>query len=303
MPRFRWRTCKNPKSRRVDIVEDLVEGNEENEIYIGLKRPSITDLFQYVDGGLTDTSFFSIRTEFPWQENQPDNGFLVDGVEFCVSWDFVTFIDNANVDLISSIGWADVNCTEQRPVLCSRVCEDKSTEQMLQNDTSSACVGDFELFFVQDTLVTFDEAQEICKSNEGTLPRIEDLSEFSAIESFIEEEGVGNVSFFIGLKRLSLRDPLVFDYVDGNNENKSFFETPKESPWGSNQPSSNQRQTPQCVVWNVQTNKWNDVGCFEPRKALCRRDFCVSETETRRPTTTPTLNKPSTSPSSSPTKP
>ena len=125
-------------------------------------------------------------------------------------------------------------------------------------DEVAECFGDAQFTFVE-AFVVFDTALSQCRSRSATLARISNAAEHAFVVDFFNRSGVtsdvwiGNYDWRVlyvkpnNLLTLGVFDPddsgilnpERFQFVDGNIEERNFFLTFSQFPWGSNQPNNN----------------------------------------------------------------
>lgn len=149
------------------------------------------------------------------------------------------------------------------------------------------------IFVNQQSTVDFSEALEVCKDLDSTLARISSLDEFKKADDFLNTLNLTDGFVWIGLRRESddsfpvgtnLDDPTNFEFVDGVNENRSFYSSKGVFPWDDGNPNnSNGNQA--CVSWsrsNVEDNQeitfnsWNDEQCEDKLDFILCRQQCTS---------------------------
>lgn len=153
-----------------------------------------------------------------------------------------------------------------------------------------------EFLFINSTQ-TAEVSQLLCLKEEGNLARISTLEEFQFADEFLQQLNydfaLNGGRVLIGLQRESNVadpfDPLSFFFVDGQNENRSFFEKPGVFPWSLlvdlGQPNNfDGNQT--VVEWtrvdnaqNLENNRWNDENPNFFKPALCRRKCSSIDSE------------------------
>ena len=130
------------------------------------------------------------------------------------------------------------------------------------------------------------DADELCQSSGlGVLAPIVNESQYERVKNLSslmrqQENTFSSRGFWIGLKddlgNGEGDDPLRFNFTDGSQESKSFFESEGEIPWSNNQPASLAQR---CVImssitigdpiFNVQDG-WEDRECDTPNvDTLC----------------------------------
>lgn len=279
---------------RVDSINqyDLISNSVNNvdfSFFVGLRRLSLPETFEFIDGNV-DKSFFAEPFVFPWKEDQPETG-AVAVKENCVGW--TDFGENKP-------GWFDAVCSDVHFGLCRLPCENDSSELSVD---SIICLSN--QIGITTTPSSFKDVEQTCRDLGGALVSVSTVVEYNSIAILLQNV-TRFTSVWIGVKReLSLTNPLLFDFVDGEGGIKDFFQTNGEFPWLTDKPD-NAIGDEDCVEWQTNNvNLWDDVSCNSPNRVLCRRVFVEEPTlPTMSPSTFPTnfvSLKPTFAPSKLPT--
>lgn len=173
-----------------------------------------------------------------------------------------------------------------------------------------------EFLFIDEAL-EFEEGVSRCNDFNANIARISTQQEFDIVKVLLDSLDIVGIDVYFGLTRPGQdedgTDPTSFTFVDGINENNTFFDTNGQNPWSNRQgTSSDTTATPNnlngdqfCVEWVrkqnslLELNRWNDDTCENENLILCRRS-CTTNFPTSNPTKFPIF--PTISPTRIPTK-
>lgn len=145
-----------------------------------------------------------------------------------------------------------------------------------QNNIEAEVKLGLDEYFISETSFNFSNGVTFCEDNNSTLARISSQEEFDILKNNFSRVDI----LWLGLRRLpaviDATDPLNFDFVDGFNNDKSFFNTRKEFPWDIQEPN-NSRGNQECVRWLQNANRWDDSFCTNANQVLCRRTIVNNE--------------------------